>query len=60
MRISFSNNRRHFVVAEEVRNRCVVFSAAAVSLRNLDVVDVQLLAFGHRNRSALLLQMRIC
>ena len=34
-------------------------SAAIASWHNVDVVDVQLLAIGHRNRNALLLQMRI-
>ena len=59
MRINISNNKQHFVVVEEVRDRCVVTSAATATWRNVDVVDVQLLAIGHRNRNALLLQMRI-
>ena len=50
MRINIPNNKRHFVVAEEVRDRCVVTSAATVTWRNVDVVDVQLLAIGHYNR----------
>ena len=58
MRINIPNNKRHFVVAEEVCDRCVASSVAA-TWRNLDVVDVQLLAIVHRNRNALLLQMRI-
>ena len=52
--------RRHFVVVEEVRDRCVVTSAATATWRNVDVVDVQLLAIGNCDRNALLLQMRIC
>ena len=59
MRINIPNNKRHFVVAEEVRVRCVVTSAATATWRYVDVVDMQLLAIGHRNRNALLLQMRI-
>ena len=59
MRINIINNKRHFVVAEEVRDRCVVASAAAATRRNVDVVDVQLLTIGLRNLNALLLQMRI-
>ena len=54
MCINIPNNKRHLVVAEEVRDRCVVTSAATATLRN---VDVQLLAIGHRNQNALLLQM---
>ena len=42
-----------------MRDRCAVTSAATATWRNVDVVDVQLLAIGHRNRNALLLQMRI-
>ena len=56
MRINISNNKRHFVVAEEVRDRCVVTSAATGTWQN---VDVQLLAIGHCDRNALLFQMRI-
>ena len=59
MHINIPNNKRHFVVAEEVRDRCVVTSTAAATWRNVDVVDVQLLAIGHCNQNALLLQMRI-
>ena len=59
MRIDIPNNKRHFVVAEQVRNRCVVTSARTASWRNSDAVDVQLLAIGHRNRNALLRQIRI-
>ena len=59
MRINIPNNKRHFVVAEEVRDQCVVISAANDMWRNVDVVDVQLLVIGLRDRNALLLQMRI-
>ena len=59
MRNNISNNTRHFLVSEEVRDRCVVTSAATATWRNVDVVDVQLLAIGHCNRNALMLQMRI-
>ena len=59
MRINIPNDKRHFVVAEEVRDRCDVTSAATATWRNVDVVYVQLLTIGHRNRNALLLQMRI-
>ena len=59
MRINIPNNRRHFVVAEEVRDRCVVISAATATSRNVDAVDVQFLSIGHRNRNALLIQMKI-
>ena len=59
MRINIPNNKQHFVAAEEVRDRCVVTSAATAVYRNVDVQDVQLLAIGHCNRNALLLQMRI-
>ena len=58
-RINIPNNKRHLVVAEEVRDCSVVTSAATATWRNVDVVDVQLLAIGHRNQNALLLQMRI-
>ena len=57
MHINIHNNERYFVVAEEVRDRCVVTSAATATWRNVDVVDVQFLAIGHRNPNALLLQM---
>ena len=60
MRIDIPNNKRHFVVAKKVRDRCVVTSAATATCRNVDVVDVQLLPIGHRNRNALLIQMMIC
>ena len=56
---SMSDNKQHFVVAAEVRDRCVVTSAATVMWRNADVVDVQFLAIGHYNRNALLLHLRI-
>ena len=56
MRINIANNMRHYVVAEEVRDRCVVTNAATATWR---IVDVQLLAIGHRNQNALVLQMRI-
>ena len=59
MRINIPNNKRHFVVAQEVRDRCAMTSAATATWRNVDVVDVQLLAIGHRNRNALFLQMGI-
>ena len=59
MRINIPNNKRHFIVAEGVRDRCVVISAATANWQNADVVDVQLLAIGHCNRNPLLLQMRI-
>ena len=55
-RINIPNNKRHYVVAEEVRNRSVVISSAAATWRN---VDVQLLAIEHHNLNVLLLQMRI-
>ena len=60
MRINIPNNKRHFLVAEEVRDRCVVTSAATNTWWNVDVVDMQLLAIGHCDQNALLLQMRIC
>ena len=59
MRINIPNNKRHFVVAEEVRDRCVVTSTAIATWRIVDAVDVQLMAIGHRNQNALLLQMAI-
>ena len=59
MRTNIPNNKRHFVVADEMRDRCVVTSAATATWRNADVVDVQLLAIGDCNQNALLLQMRI-
>ena len=59
MRINIINNNRYFAVAEEVRNRCVLTSAAAAMWRNVDVVDAQLLAIGHCDRITLLLQMSI-
>ena len=59
MRINVPSNKQHFVVAEEVRDLCVLTSAATATWRNVDVADVQLLANGHRNRNALLLQMWI-
>ena len=59
MHINVPNNKRHFVVAEEVHDRCVVTSAATATWRNVVVVDVQLLAIGHCDQNALLLQMRI-
>ena len=59
MRINVTNNKRHVVVAEEVRDRCAVTSAETAMWRNVEVVDVQLLAIGHRNQNALFLQMWI-
>ena len=47
MHINIPNNRRHFVVAEEVRDRGVVTSAETATWRNVEVVDVQLLAIAH-------------
>ena len=55
MRINIPNKKRHFVVAEEVRDRCVVTTAATVTWQNVDVEDVQLLATGYRNPNAWLL-----
>ena len=49
MRINIPNNKRHFVGVEEVRDRCVVTSAATAKWRNVDVVDLQLLEIGHCN-----------
>ena len=57
MRINIPNNKRHFVVAEEVGDRCVVTNSATATWRNIDVANVQLLAIGHRNRNALRLQL---
>ena len=57
MRINIPSNKRHFAAAE-MRDRCVVTSAASATWRNVDVVDVQLLAIGNRNLNALLQQMR--
>ena len=59
MRINIDNNKRQFVAADEVRDRCVVKSAATATWRNVDIVDVHLLAIWHCDRNALLLQMRI-
>ena len=59
MRINIPNNKRHFVVAEEMRDRCIVTSAAIATWQNADVVDVQLLVIGHCDQNALLLQMSI-
>ena len=59
MRIDIPINKRHFVIAEEVRDRCVVTCAATATWRNVDVVDVQLLEIGLRNRNDLLLLMKI-
>ena len=39
-------------------DRCVVTSTATATWRNVDDVDVQFLAIGHRDRNALLLEMR--
>ena len=50
MCINIPNNKRHFIGAEQVRDRCVVTSAAAATWRNVDV-DMQLLAIGHRNQN---------
>ena len=49
MRINIPNNKRHFVVAEKVGGRCVVTIAATATWRNVDVLDVQLLAIWHRS-----------
>ena len=38
MRTNIPNKKRHFVVAEEVRDRCVVTSAATATWRNVDAV----------------------
>ena len=59
MRINIPNNKRHFVVAEELRDRCAMTSAATATWRNVDVVDVYLLSIGYCNQNALQLQMRI-
>ena len=59
MRINIPNNKRHFIVAEEVRDRCIETSAATATWRNVDVVDVQFLSIGHCDRNTLLLQMSI-
>ena len=59
MHINIPNNNQNFVVAEEVRDRCVVTSAATATWGDVHVVDVQLLAIRHCNRNALLHQMRI-
>ena len=59
MRINIPNDMRRFVVAKDVRDRCVVTSAATSTWQNVDVVNVQLLAIEQRNRNTLLLQMRI-
>ena len=59
MCINFTNNKRHFVGAEEVRGRGVFTSVATATWRNVHVADVELLAIGHCNRNALLLQLRI-
>ena len=42
MQIDISINKRHLFVAEEVRDGCVVTSAATATWRNVDDVDVQL------------------
>ena len=49
MRINISNNNRRIIVPEEVRDRCVVISDATATWQNVDVLDVQWLAIGHRN-----------
>ena len=59
MGINIPNNKRHSVLADQVRDRCVVTSAATVTWRNVYVADEQLLATEYCNRNALLLQMRI-
>ena len=58
MHINITNNKRHFVIADEVPNRWIVTSTATATWQNVDIVDIQLMAIGHRNRNALLLQMR--
>ena len=59
MHSNIPNNKRHIVLAEEVRDRCIVTCAASATWRNADVLNVRLLANGHCNQNALLLQMRI-
>ena len=49
MRINILNNERHSVVAEMVRDLCVVTSDAAATRWHADVVYMQLLAIGQRN-----------
>ena len=49
--LNIPNNNRHFIVAEEVRDRCVVTSAATATWRNVDAADVQLLSIGHSKRN---------
>ena len=55
IRIDIPDNKRHFIIAEEVCDRCIVISAASATWLNVDVVDMQLLAIGHRNPNAFLL-----
>ena len=52
MHINIPNNNQHFVVAEQVHDRCVVTNAATATWLNVDVVDVQLLAIGHCDQNA--------
>ena len=59
MCINISNRMQHFAAAEEVHVQCAVTKAATATWRNVDIVDVQLLAIWHQNQNALLLQMRI-
>ena len=59
MSINVPHNKRHLVVAVELRDRRVVTGAAIATWRNVDVVDEQLLAKGHCDQNAMLLQMRI-
>ena len=40
MRINIPNSNRYFIVAEAVRDRCVVISAATATWGNVDVVDM--------------------
>ena len=56
MHFNIPNN--NFLVVEEVRDRCLVTSAAIATWPNADV-GVQLLEIGNGNQNALLLQMRI-
>ena len=57
MCINITNNKRHFFVAEEVRDRYIVTSAATARWQNVDAVDVQLLAIGHCNHNAVVVDI---
>ena len=54
LRINIPNNVRHIIVAEGMRDRCVMISEATAKWRNAYDADLKLLAIGHRNRNALL------